>query len=220
MWEYFLRYEAWKAAYGAYDVMDAAAAIFAVIRDVGYPGPRIDGVYVDEVQDFTQAELRLFLACCADPNAVFLTGDTCQTIARGVGFRFDDITTMFFHLREAQAARKTLAKHTKAADALVAALFRAGVLLPPRDARDDERDERRREGPRDARAHAAAAPRRRRGDALEHAAPAPAARVRRAPARGRVRVAADGRGRPAGPHGHVHAARHAAHGAPRAEGKL
>ena len=105
VWEYFLRYEAWKAAYGAYDVMDAAAAIFAVIRDVGYPGPRIDEVYVDEVQDFTQAELRLFLACCADPNAVFLTGDTCQTIARGVGFRFDDITTMFFHLREAQAAR-------------------------------------------------------------------------------------------------------------------
>ena len=86
--------------------MDAAAAIFAVIRDVGYPGPRIDEVYVDEVQDFTQAELRLFLACCADPNAVFLTGDTCQTIARGVGFRFDDITTMFFHLREAQAARR------------------------------------------------------------------------------------------------------------------
>ena len=63
-------------------------------------GPRIDEVYVDEVQDFTQAELRLFLEVCHDKNALFLTGDTCQTIARGVGFRFEDLTTMFYHLAE------------------------------------------------------------------------------------------------------------------------
>ena len=44
-------------------------------------------MYVDEVQDFTQAELRLFLEVTHDRNALFLTGDTCQTISRGVGFR-------------------------------------------------------------------------------------------------------------------------------------
>ena len=33
---------------------------------------------------------------CADKNALFFTGDTCQTIARGVGFRFEDLTTMFY----------------------------------------------------------------------------------------------------------------------------
>jgi superfamily I DNA and RNA helicase len=52
-------------------------------------------VYVDEVQDFTQSELRLFLEICANKNALLLTGDTCQTIARGVGFRFEELTTMF-----------------------------------------------------------------------------------------------------------------------------
>ena len=31
---------------------------------------------------------------------MFMTGDTCQTIARGVGFRFEDLRSMFYHLRE------------------------------------------------------------------------------------------------------------------------
>lgn len=80
--------EAWKEAFGAYDVMDACASIFrALQRQGGYTGPRIDEMYVDEVQDFTQAELRLFLEVTHDRNALFLTGDTCQTISRGVGFR-------------------------------------------------------------------------------------------------------------------------------------
>ena len=61
----------------------------------GYPGAVIDSLVVDEVQDFTQAELRLFLECCSDKNGLFLTGDTCQTIARGVGFRFEDVRRMF-----------------------------------------------------------------------------------------------------------------------------
>ena len=32
-------------------------------------------------------KLRLFLEVTHDRNALFLTGDTCQTISRGVGFR-------------------------------------------------------------------------------------------------------------------------------------
>ena len=47
-----------------------------------------------QVQDFTQTQLRLFLLVAADPNSLFLTGDTCQTIARGVGFRFEELQTM------------------------------------------------------------------------------------------------------------------------------
>jgi hypothetical protein len=42
----------------------------------------------DEVQDFTQAELLMDLRLVSDPNGLFLCGDTAQTIARGVGFRF------------------------------------------------------------------------------------------------------------------------------------
>ena len=82
--------------------MDVARHIFVQLQEAGYRGPRIDEVYVDEVQDFTQAELRLFIAACADKNALFFTGDTCQTIARGVGFRFEELTTMFHHVRERQ----------------------------------------------------------------------------------------------------------------------
>lgn len=31
-----------------------------------------------------------------NPNSLFYCGDTCQTIARGVGFRFTDIRTLFW----------------------------------------------------------------------------------------------------------------------------
>jgi hypothetical protein len=44
-----------------------------------------------QVQDFTQAELALDLRVVNDPNNLFYCGDTAQTIARGVGFRFEDI---------------------------------------------------------------------------------------------------------------------------------
>ena len=37
---------------------------------------------------------------CRDKNQLFLTGDTCQTIARGVGFRFDDVRSMFYEANE------------------------------------------------------------------------------------------------------------------------
>ena len=40
------------------------------------------------VQDFTQAELLMDLRIVEDPNGLFLCGDTAQTIARGIGFRF------------------------------------------------------------------------------------------------------------------------------------
>jgi len=41
-------------------------------------------------------ELRLDLLCCSMPNNLFMTGDTCQTIARGIGFRFSDLRSIFY----------------------------------------------------------------------------------------------------------------------------
>ena len=61
VYDLYLKYEAWKEAIGAYDVMDACFAIYTALRAEGYRGPRLDEIYVDEVQDFTQAEIRLFL---------------------------------------------------------------------------------------------------------------------------------------------------------------
>ena len=56
--------------------------------------------YVDEVQDFTQAELSIFLRCCREPNGIFLTGDTAQSIMRGISFRFRDLRSLFHYASE------------------------------------------------------------------------------------------------------------------------
>ena len=47
--------------------------------------------FIDEVQDFTQSELYLITKLCSDPNNLMLAGDTAQSIAVGVGFRFTDV---------------------------------------------------------------------------------------------------------------------------------
>ncbi|KAK3248344.1 hypothetical protein CYMTET_42187 [Cymbomonas tetramitiformis] len=84
------QYERLKAAARAYDLCDVVSHIHAQLRAHPDAVPRtpIHEMYVDECQDFTTAELRLLLDSSADPNGLFLTGDTAQTIARGLAFRF------------------------------------------------------------------------------------------------------------------------------------
>lgn len=64
-------------------------------RDVSWS---IHSVYIDEVQDFTQAELAVFIRCCRDPNSMFFTGDTAQSIMRGIAFRFQDLRSCFHRI--------------------------------------------------------------------------------------------------------------------------
>ena len=66
----------------------------------------IHSIYIDEVQDFTQAELALLLRCCRHPNGLFLTGDTAQSIMRGIAFRFSDLRTLFHDANEKAKAVK------------------------------------------------------------------------------------------------------------------
>ncbi|XP_032211060.1 TPR and ankyrin repeat-containing protein 1 isoform X3 [Mustela erminea] len=65
----------------------------------------IHELYGDEIQDFTQAELTLLMKCINDPNAMFLTGDTAQSIMKGVAFRFSDLCSLFHY-----ASRNTVDK--------------------------------------------------------------------------------------------------------------
>ena len=65
------------------------------VKDVSWS---IHSVYIDEVQDFTQAELAIFIHCCRDPNSMFFTGDTAQSIMRGIAFRFQDLRSCFHRL--------------------------------------------------------------------------------------------------------------------------
>ncbi|XP_038665773.1 TPR and ankyrin repeat-containing protein 1-like isoform X2 [Scyliorhinus canicula] len=60
----------------------------------------IHELYGDEIQDFTQAELATLMKSINDPNSMFLTGDTAQSIMKGVAFRFSDLRSLFYYARD------------------------------------------------------------------------------------------------------------------------
>jgi hypothetical protein len=95
VWELFLVYQRLKRELGLWDDGDLVLHLHRRLRTHGPAGILFHHVFVDEVQDFTQAELYLVLNLCRDPDQCFLAGDTAQTIARGVGFRFTDIKDIF-----------------------------------------------------------------------------------------------------------------------------
>jgi predicted ribonuclease YlaK len=53
---------------------------------------RMDFLMVDEVQDLTPKTLKLLLNL-TNQN-VYFAGDTAQTITKGIGARFSDLTTL------------------------------------------------------------------------------------------------------------------------------
>lgn len=73
--------------------MDVVNHISAQIRLRGYTGPSIHYLMIDEVQDLTNATI--FLLSKITEQGIFFSGDTAQTIAKGVGFRFADLRLMF-----------------------------------------------------------------------------------------------------------------------------
>ncbi|GKC22283.1 UvrD-like helicase, ATP-binding domain, P-loop containing nucleoside triphosphate hydrolase, partial [Tanacetum coccineum] len=57
----------------------------------------MDFIYMDEVQDLTMRQISLFKYICQNVDEGFVfAGDTAQTIARGVDFRFQDIRALFY----------------------------------------------------------------------------------------------------------------------------
>ena len=91
MYPIFLRYQHVRRLSRRFDAMDLVTHLYRQLSAAPYKGARIRALYRDEVQDFTQAELALDLRVVEDPNALFYCGDTAQTIARGINFRFTDI---------------------------------------------------------------------------------------------------------------------------------
>ena len=69
-----------------------------VVRHVRYywspwKEKKIDYLIIDEVQDLTPLTLNMLLS--VTKCNVFFCGDTAQTIAKGVGFRFHDLKDLF-----------------------------------------------------------------------------------------------------------------------------
>ncbi|GMH41232.1 hypothetical protein BSKO_09142 [Bryopsis sp. KO-2023] len=108
VYEVFQEYKRVMKRKWLYHTTDLVGHIYRQIKKDGYNGTKIHNIFRDEVQDFTQAELLLDLRVASDPNCLFYCGDTCQTISRGVGFRFDDIRTLFFE--EAELRKQKVGK--------------------------------------------------------------------------------------------------------------
>ncbi|XP_022098419.1 TPR and ankyrin repeat-containing protein 1-like [Acanthaster planci] len=105
----FKTYEHVKSQKNLFDEGDLVFHVYRRLRDVRTLDWVLHEIYVDETQDFTQAELALFIRCSHDPNSLFLTGDTAQSIMRGVAFRFDDLKSLFHY---ASKSVKALGKHS------------------------------------------------------------------------------------------------------------
>jgi len=102
IYDLFVMYEDLKKKSGYYDISDVCWHIFTQLRKTPYSGVKLHSMYIDETQDFTQAELRIFIEVCACKTDMFFSGDTCQTISSGVGFRFEDLKVLFQHVKLAE----------------------------------------------------------------------------------------------------------------------
>ena len=97
-YQLFERYERMKKRNGYFDECDVVFNLFRRLSKLDDINWCVHQFYIDEVQDFTQAELTLLLHCCRWPNGLFLTGDTAQSIMRGVSFRFSDLRSVFHYI--------------------------------------------------------------------------------------------------------------------------
>ena len=93
LFEIVMRYERWKQREGAFDVCDVVNHIlYNLMAGERYLGPPLHFLMCDEVQDLPPACL-LLLARLG--NHCFFSGDSAQTIAKGVGFRFSQLVNLF-----------------------------------------------------------------------------------------------------------------------------
>ncbi|KXZ52835.1 hypothetical protein GPECTOR_8g218 [Gonium pectorale] len=100
VYELFRRYEREKERRGEYDIADMTWHLHEQLAASGggYPGAPFRFVYLDEVQDLTPAQIALFKYICPWPeDGMVLAGDTAQTIAKGVSFRFEALKDVFYH---------------------------------------------------------------------------------------------------------------------------
>ncbi|KAF7073491.1 hypothetical protein CFC21_078464 [Triticum aestivum] len=115
IYDIFLEYESMKCTAREFDLSDFVNSLHSSLVSEGYNGDMVDFVYIDEVQDLTMTQIALLKYVCMNIKEGFLfAGDTAQTIARGIDFRFEDIRSLFYtaFLAETEASNEGL-KHGK-----------------------------------------------------------------------------------------------------------
>nr|XP_033786416.1 TPR and ankyrin repeat-containing protein 1 isoform X2 [Geotrypetes seraphini]XP_033786417.1 TPR and ankyrin repeat-containing protein 1 isoform X2 [Geotrypetes seraphini] len=93
----FCIYQQIKSQRGYFDEEDVLYNLSQRLSKLDELSWSIHELYGDEIQDFTQAELALLMRTINDPNSMFLTGDTAQSIMKGVSFRFSDLRSLFHY---------------------------------------------------------------------------------------------------------------------------
>ncbi|XP_057416063.1 uncharacterized protein LOC130710730 [Lotus japonicus] len=97
IYDIYQSYEKMKMDRGDFDLADIVADLHLRLRTKGYDGDEMHFVYIDEVQDLTMGQIALFKYVCSNIEEGFVfCGDTAQTIARGIDFRFQDIKSLFY----------------------------------------------------------------------------------------------------------------------------
>ena len=89
----FYEYEDWCRRNNCYDMLDIVNHILSQMRWKQYTGIPIHFIMCDEVQDLPPAAL--FLLLKVTEQNIFFSGDTAQTINRGIHFRFGDLKALF-----------------------------------------------------------------------------------------------------------------------------
>ncbi|KAJ1430520.1 UvrD-like helicase, ATP-binding domain [Sesbania bispinosa] len=97
IYDIFQGYEKMKMDKGDFDLADIVADLHRRLKIKRYEGDEMHFVYIDEVQDLTLSQIALFKYVCQNVEEGFVfCGDTAQTIARGIDFRFQDIRSLFY----------------------------------------------------------------------------------------------------------------------------
>ncbi|PON39575.1 ATP-dependent DNA helicase PcrA [Parasponia andersonii] len=97
IYDIFQVYEKMKMGNGEFDLADFVNDLHFRLKHERYEADEMDFVYIDEVQDLTMSQLTLFKHICGNVKEGFVfSGDTAQTIARGIDFRFQDIRHLFY----------------------------------------------------------------------------------------------------------------------------
>ncbi|KAI3936638.1 hypothetical protein MKW92_038984 [Papaver armeniacum] len=97
IYDIFLEYEKKKILNDEFDLADFVIDLHRRLKTGCYQGDEMDFVYIDEVQDLTMRHIGLFKYICRNFAEGFVfSGDTAQTIAGGVDFRFQDLRSLFY----------------------------------------------------------------------------------------------------------------------------
>ncbi|XP_052085613.1 uncharacterized protein LOC127723124 [Mytilus californianus] len=97
LYNFFLEYEHIRQNRQMFDQTDLVRNLYQRFRKQKNPKWKVNEIYVDEAQDFAQAELFLLIKLCESPHGMFVTGDTAQSIMKGISFRFKDLVSLFHY---------------------------------------------------------------------------------------------------------------------------